>query len=438
MTTRFESFLISLTLMLGAATCALPAHAQSYEFKRLARTLVVSTPSSAPPSGTPSGSTEPAPAAGGATAGSISLSTELLAFSEVNVGASAWLDVQISNGSGHTVRWTQPPAITGDGSYSSSTSCGETLAPSSACYVRVTFAPLTAGDKAATLTLATDSTTPTRQVSLTGLGRQLTGSLSANSGSATSFGNVPVNSTVTASFTFTLTGAGSASGVYPAVPNGAVLSTTQNNCGVPYNPRTMSAGQSCSFTLTFSPVSPGSWSGSLRVLGNYAASPSAVDLSANVTAAYAVFTASDCASISNGGLTVSGPTAASPGCGARTNLYRTSGKYYFEATNTSTQSYNPVVGLHYGGAAYDGSVTAGFTPAKNVKYGFAVDVANKTITVLNVTAGCTLETTKTWTTTTAVTPGVATAYSGDGKRAVFNFGQSAFSCLPAGYAAGWF
>jgi len=207
-----------------------------------------------------------------------SLSTATLTFSAQTVyTASAAQTITLTNSGG------SPFAIYSIGlagaqasDFQITTSCGSALAAAESCSILVIFAPTAGGTRSATVTI-TDSVVGTPQsVALSGTGIAGTAGLSAASlnfnasvGLTSSAQSVSLANTGSVPLQIlSVTLSGSNSGEFQ-------LST---GCG-----SSVSAGASCSFSVTFSPAAAGSRSATLSIFDNATGSPQTVTLNGTAT-----------------------------------------------------------------------------------------------------------------------------------------------------------
>ena len=141
--------------------------------------------------------------------------------------------------------------------------CGSTLAPSTGCGVEITFTPSAAGSRVATLTFtnnANNTTGSTQSVSLSGTG--VSAPQAAVAPSSLSFAVTTIGST-TAAQTVTITNGGAAVLTIGSIKLGGTdpgdfASTT--TCGA-----SLSAGGSCTVSITFKPTAAGSRAATLTI-----------------------------------------------------------------------------------------------------------------------------------------------------------------------------
>jgi FtsP/CotA-like multicopper oxidase with cupredoxin domain len=148
--------------------------------------------------------------------------------------------------------------------------CGATVAANSSCTITVSFRPTALGARSAALTISTnDPSHPTLGVTVSGTG---IGPLAVLSPLSVPFGNQMVGTT-SAIKLVTLTNAGSV-GSTLTINNKTITGTNAgdfaqtNNC-----PTTLSAGASCSFSLTFKPTAVGARGATLSVTSSDPVNP---------------------------------------------------------------------------------------------------------------------------------------------------------------------
>ncbi len=151
------------------------------------------------------------------------------------------------------------------------TTCGRTLRAGQTCRINVTFGPAAAGVRTAVLSVSTSDITSPHTVSLTGTGVQPTASLTPAS---YNFGTVARRRGASSSFVLSNTGA-----VVLSLNRISIVGANANqylqrsNCG-----RTLTAGASCTITVTFAPTQVGALNATLSILSNAVGSPHTASL----------------------------------------------------------------------------------------------------------------------------------------------------------------
>jgi hypothetical protein len=214
-----------------------------------------------------------APVSGTAlTAGGLTPSAPSLSFGSVQTGSSQSLPEILTNSGGSSITLSQTAA--GAGYTLRGISLPLTLAAGASTSFSVVFSPQAAGSSSGNLAITTSSPASTLTIPLSGVG-VTPGTLSAG---PVSFGTVQVGSSGTE--TAALINSGGSSVILSKV----TLSGTGFGMSGLSTPLTLAAGQSFTFTTTFTPLTPGAASGSIAIVSNAAASPS-IALSGTATAA---------------------------------------------------------------------------------------------------------------------------------------------------------
>jgi len=194
----------------------------------------------------------------GAPPGSLTASVSSLSFSSVQVGNSQTLSETLTNSGGSSVTISNA-AVIGAAYSTNGLSLPVTLGAGQNTTFSVTFTPTRGGSAAGNLSITSNASNPTLAVPLSGTGLA-PGSLTATATSL-SFGNLQVGNSQTLSETLTNSG-------------GSIVTITAATIPAPYNmsgmslPTTLAAGQSTTFTVTFTPTTGGSASGTLSISSN--------------------------------------------------------------------------------------------------------------------------------------------------------------------------
>ena len=203
----------------------------------------------------------------GVPPGALSASPTSLAFPATVVGSSSLTQqATFRNPGGVSVPLAAPQVSSSDYTIQSTT-CSGSLDPSNTCTVTLSFTPKAAGNRPATVRLASSAQGgPFAAVQLDGSG--LTPASLTFSPGALSFGKAPENTT-TASQTLTLRNPGEVStALGPAVLTGQ-YAITSNSCG-----SNLGSGASCTIAVQFAPTGSGNQPGTLSISGP-AGTPSA-------------------------------------------------------------------------------------------------------------------------------------------------------------------
>ena len=195
--------------------------------------------------------------------GVLKVSPTTVSFGNVQVGYSKTLTTTLSNtGRGNLMVYYA--TTMGAGFTTSGLNVPVTLAPTQSFTFSVTFAPQSSGSATGSITLSSQNGHSTREVPLTGSGTA-SGQLTVSPANL-DFGNVTVGNSQS------LTGTLAATGASVVVSSGSSSSSEFALSGLSF-PLTISAGQSASFTMTFTPQSSGTASASLSLDSDAANSP---------------------------------------------------------------------------------------------------------------------------------------------------------------------
>lgn len=195
--------------------------------------------------------------------GVLKVSPAAVSFGKVQVGYSKTLTTTLSNtGKGNLMVYYA--TTMGAGFTTSGLNVPVTLAPTQSFTFSVTFAPQSSGSATGSITLSSQNGHSTREVPLTGSGTA-SGQLTVSPANL-DFGNVTVGKSQSLAGTLAATGAS------VVVSSGSSSSSEFVLSGLSF-PLTISAGQSASFTMTFTPQSSGTASASLSLDSDAANSP---------------------------------------------------------------------------------------------------------------------------------------------------------------------
>jgi hypothetical protein len=210
------------------------------------------------------------------SAAALSLSPASLDFGDVDLGRNATLPMVVTNGSAAPVMFTGLSA-TGDFSAVAG-NCpanGSALAASASCTLQVTFSPASTGTRNGVLSLTNHATSLPLTAALTGFGIQPRLQVSPV---ALSFGSIAEGATAQLTLTLTNTGTVAVTGITTSLsgPNATDFAVT-----VPCAQTTLTPGQSCVMTVSFTPSSTGSRSVTLAVNSSDPNGPQLVALNGN-------------------------------------------------------------------------------------------------------------------------------------------------------------
>ncbi len=182
-----------------------------------------------------------------------------LSFGSVTVGSNQSLSETVTNTGGSSVTISQV-GISGTGYTMSGMTAPITLTAGQSATFSVTFAPASAASASGNVTITSNGSNPTLTIPLSGTG-VAAGVLGSNPASL-SFGSVTIGSKQSLSETVTNTG-GSSVTISQVGISGSGYSVTGITA-----PVTLTAGQSATFTVSFTPVSAGSVSGNVTITSN--------------------------------------------------------------------------------------------------------------------------------------------------------------------------
>lgn len=202
----------------------------------------------------------------GVTPGSLGSNPTSLSFGTVQIGNSRSLSETLTNTGGSTISLKQA-TISGAGLSISGLATPTQLTAGQSVTFSVAFAPNTSGAVSGSLTITSTAPNPSLSIALSGIGAA-NGQLAINP-SSLSFGNVTVGSSK--GLTSTVTASGSSVTISSASSTSSEFSLSGLTL-----PTTLSAGQSATFTVTFSPQATGAASGSLTFKSNASNTPPVV------------------------------------------------------------------------------------------------------------------------------------------------------------------
>ena len=153
--------------------------------------------------------------------------------------------------------------------FTSTTTCGTSLAPNANCTFTFAFTPQTTKTLTAGITLTDNASNSPQTITLTGIGTPVPVPLATVAPGSLTFSSTAVGSTSTAQ-SFTLANPGtvalSISGIALGGQSPADFAITSNTCSA--SPATLAAGLSCTISVTFSPASVATYGATLTVTDN--------------------------------------------------------------------------------------------------------------------------------------------------------------------------
>ena len=195
----------------------------------------------------------------GVTQGTLAANPTSLAFGTVQVDKSTSLSETLTNSGGSSLTISAATA-SGSGYSLSGLSLPLTLNAGQSTSFNVTFAPAASGTSSGSVAITSNASNPNLSIPLSGTGATQ-GSLASNPTSL-AFGNIQVGKNSSLSETLTNSG-GTSLTISAASASGAGYSISGLSL-----PVTVNAGQSTSFTVTFTPASSGASSGNVAITSN--------------------------------------------------------------------------------------------------------------------------------------------------------------------------
>jgi len=206
----------------------------------------------------------------GVTQGTLTANPTTLAFGSVQVGSSTNLSETLTNTGGTSLTISAATA-SGTGFSLSGLALPVTLTAGQSTSFTVLFSPTGSGAASGSVSITSNGSNPNLSISLSGTG-VTQGTLTANPTSL-AFGSIQVGSSTNLSETLTNTG-GTSLTISAAAASGTGFSLS----GLAL-PVTLTAGQSTSFTVLFSPTASGAASGSVSITSNGSGSNLSIPLS---------------------------------------------------------------------------------------------------------------------------------------------------------------
>ena len=207
----------------------------------------------------------------GVAPGTLTANPTTLAFGNVQVGNTGSLSETLTNTGGVNVIISQAN-VTGTGFSITGLTLPATLTPSQSVTFTAKFAPTGTGASSGTLSIVSDASNSPLNIPMSGTGTAQ-GQLSA-SPVTLAFGDVSVGSSSALTGTLTATGAS------VTVNSGTSDSSEFVLSGITF-PKTIAAGASTTYTVTFSPNASGAASGTLTFISNASNSPTTQGLTGN-------------------------------------------------------------------------------------------------------------------------------------------------------------
>jgi hypothetical protein len=209
----------------------------------------------------------------GTTPGTLSADPTSLSFGSVQVGSSQKLSETLTNTGGSNVTISQD-TVTGSGFSVSGFTPPLTLTPGQSDTFSVIFAPQSAGSAAGNISIVSNASNPTLTIPLSGTATAV-GQLAVTT--PLNFNNVVVGTSANLPASLT------ASGFSVTVTSANSSNSEFTLSGLSF-PVTIQAGNSASFTVTFTPQTTGSASGTMTFASNASNAPTVQSLTGTGTA----------------------------------------------------------------------------------------------------------------------------------------------------------
>lgn len=212
------------------------------------------------------------PLTGTGTEAAVTLAPTSVNFKTQLVGtSSASKQVTLTN-TGVGVLTISSISVTGANAadFTETNTCGSSVAPLATCTINVTFSPTAAGSRSAAVSITDNAPASPQNVSLTG-----PGTLVKLAPTSLNFGSIPVGQS-SGPQTVTLTNMGLVKlGIMKIAITGSAKAdfSETNTCG-----GTLGAGQSCSISVTFSPLTKGNLGATVSITDTGGGSPQTVAL----------------------------------------------------------------------------------------------------------------------------------------------------------------
>jgi Abnormal spindle-like microcephaly-assoc'd, ASPM-SPD-2-Hydin len=200
----------------------------------------------------------------------LSVSVSTVNFGSVAVGSSTTQSITLTSSGTAALNLSQA-SISGSGFTMSGITTPATLSAGQTATLTVKFAPAQAGNATGNISLASDAANSPAVISLSGTGTTATLQLSVTP-TTLNFGNVAVGATGTQTATLTNTGSSSVNIAQINVSGGGFATTGTAP------PSTLTAGQTATLSIAFSPASVSSFTGTLSVNSNAINSPATISL----------------------------------------------------------------------------------------------------------------------------------------------------------------
>lgn len=199
-----------------------------------------------------------------------------LDFGSISIGSSATQTVTLTNNQATALGFH---GLSASGNYAATADCPSSVPAGGTCKISVTFAPTAVGSIPGAVTASNDALPGMQPIGVSGAGK---GSASSNlhiSLPALDFGKQEAGSTTDAkSITLTNTNSSATLSIVGVTPSSSVYHLATDTC----SGQTLAAAHSCSFSLTFHPLSdfaPISYPGAVTITDSEETSPHVIGVS---------------------------------------------------------------------------------------------------------------------------------------------------------------
>ncbi len=200
------------------------------------------------------------------------VSTNNLSFASQLSGTTSTAQTVTLSNSGTATLSISSVAVTGD--FVQTNTCGTGLAAAAKCVISVAFTPTAAGSRTGTLTITDNAGGSPQTIALSGAGVAPGATAPAVTLSPTSLTFAPqTDGTTSTAQAVTLTNSGTATLAITSLTASGDFALTQN-CGT-----SVTAGASCTLSVTFTPTAAGTRTGTVTITDNANGSPQTVALS---------------------------------------------------------------------------------------------------------------------------------------------------------------
>jgi hypothetical protein len=300
----------------------------------------------------------------------LSLTASSLTFASTVVGqSSATQSVTLTN-TGNATLTLSNYTVADTRDFMATSTCGTSLTAGASCAVTIAFTPQSATMLTSTITLTDNAANSPQTVTLSGMGTAVPAPVAGLSASQLTFtANLPALP-ATQMVTLSNTGNATLTGIAITIGGGSTSSAFSDTttCAT-----TLTAGSTCSISVSFAPTLFGSYSGTLSVSDNASGSPQTVSLSGTAYAAQVTLSSSS----------VSFPTTTVGSTSSASSITLTnSGNATLNIASITLGGANPTdfgetttCGSTLAAAAFC-TISPTFTPAGPTSYSAAINIAD--------------------------------------------------------------